>query len=116
MNKERCTQIEKEAYCNKGWPEKCSLKGPVKLYASFAAELTVQNGLLRKRSWLLRPVSIQLDMLDVQITCRSPRYSEMPLTRTSFTELSLNIGACLHLWKANFVTFSQERKVMKIDG
>ena len=39
MNKERCTQIEKEAYCNKGWPEKCSLKGPVKLYASFAAEL-----------------------------------------------------------------------------
>lgn len=64
MNKERCTQIEKEAYCNKGWPEECSLKGPVKLYASFAAELTVQNGLLRKRSWLLIPVSIQLDMLD----------------------------------------------------
>ena len=43
---EVCKQIM--GYCNKGWPEKCSLKGPVKLYAPFAAELTVQNGYYSK--------------------------------------------------------------------
>ena len=59
---EVCKQIM--AYCNKGWPEKCSLKGPVKLYAPFAAELTVQNGLLLKGSRLVIPASMRLDMLD----------------------------------------------------
>ena len=52
------------AYCNKGWPEKCSLKGSVKLYALFEAELTVQNGLLLKGSRLVIPASMRLDMLD----------------------------------------------------
>ena len=52
------------AHCIKGWPEKCSLKGPVKLYAPFAAELTVQNGLLLKGSRLVMATPMRLDMLD----------------------------------------------------
>ena len=59
---EVCKQIM--AYCNKGWPEKCSVKGPVKLYAPFAAALTIQNGLLLKGSRLVIPASMRLDMLD----------------------------------------------------
>ena len=45
---------------------KCSLKGPVKLYDPFAAELTVQNGLLLKGSRLVIPASTskRLDILD----------------------------------------------------
>ena len=58
---EVCKQIMD--YCNKGWPQRCSLKGPVKLYAPFAAEITVQNGLLLKGSRLDIPAS---------------RYSEIP--------------------------------------
>ena len=52
------------AYCNKGWPEKCSLKGPIKLYAPSAAELKVQNRLLLKGSRLVIPASMRLDILD----------------------------------------------------
>ena len=57
-----CKQIM--AYRNRGWPEKCSLEGPLKLYAPFAAELTVQNGLLLKGSRLVIPALMRLDMSD----------------------------------------------------
>jgi len=52
------------AFCDKGWLAKSCLKGPVKLYAPFAAELTVHNGLLLKGRRLVIPASMQLDMLD----------------------------------------------------
>ena len=37
-------------YCNKGWPNKDTLSGPVKPYFQFIGELNVQNGLLLKGS------------------------------------------------------------------
>lgn len=52
------------AYCEKGWPEKCSLKGLVKLDAPFTAEPPVKNGLLLKGSRLVVPASMRLDMFD----------------------------------------------------
>lgn len=59
---EVCNQMV--AYCEKGWPEKCSLKGLVKLDAPFAAEPPVKNGLLLKGSRLVVPASMRLDMFD----------------------------------------------------
>ncbi|KAK3708825.1 hypothetical protein QZH41_019571, partial [Actinostola sp. cb2023] len=48
----------------KGWPEKSQLKGPIKLYQPYAAELTVQNGLLLKGCQLVIPLSMRMEMLD----------------------------------------------------
>jgi len=59
---EVCKQIM--TYCNNGWPDKSSLKGPVKVYAQFSGELTVQQGLLLKGSRLVIPASMRLDVLD----------------------------------------------------
>ena len=57
---EICKQVT--AFCDKGCLAKSSLKGPVKLYAPFAAELTVHNGLLLKGSRLVIHASMRLDM------------------------------------------------------
>jgi len=51
-------------FCRKGWPEKSQLKGPIKLYQPYAAELTVQNGLLLKGCQLVIPLSMRMEMLD----------------------------------------------------
>ena len=51
-------------FCQKGWPEKSQLKGPLKLYQPYAAELTVQNGLLLKGCQLVIPLSMRMEMLD----------------------------------------------------
>lgn len=40
-------------YCEKGWLEKCFLKGLVKLDVFFVVEFLVKNGLLFKGSWLV---------------------------------------------------------------
>lgn len=53
-----CSQVLK--YCQEGWPDKHLLPGLVKPYFQFAAELTVQKGLLLKGSRIVIPVSLQL--------------------------------------------------------
>ena len=52
------------SYCTEGWPSKSTLKGPIKVYAQFAAELTVQHGLLLKGSRLVIPASMCSDILE----------------------------------------------------
>ena len=59
---EICRQIM--SYCTEGWPSKSTLKGPIKVYAQFAAELTVQHGLLLKGSRLVIPASMRSDILE----------------------------------------------------
>lgn len=51
-------------YCEKGWLEKCFLKGLVKLDVFFIVEFLVKNGLLFKGSWLVVLVLMWLDMFD----------------------------------------------------
>ena len=50
-------------YCFDGWPDQHQLTGIMKKYHSVAAELSVQNGLLLRRSRLVIPEALQLQVL-----------------------------------------------------
>ena len=43
-----CQRLKK--YCQEGWPDKSTLKGPYKPYVAVASELSVTNGLLLRGS------------------------------------------------------------------
>ena len=46
------------------WPEKQHVKGAIKPYYQFSGELSVQQGLLLKRTGLVIPTTMCLDILD----------------------------------------------------
>ena len=51
-------------YCRNGWPDKSTIKGPLKLYWPVAAELTVQNGLLMRGCRIVIPASQRMEILE----------------------------------------------------
>ena len=51
-------------FCQEGWPDKSSLKGPYKPYLAVASELCVANGLLLRGSRLVIPPNLQTDILN----------------------------------------------------
>ena len=51
-------------YCRNGWPDKSTIKGPLKLYWPVAAELTVQNGLLMRGCRTVIPASQRMEILE----------------------------------------------------
>ena len=57
-----CCEVIK--FCKKGWPDKPNLKGPVKLYQPFAADLTVIDGPLMKGSQVVVPAALRMEMLE----------------------------------------------------
>ena len=59
---EICSQIM--TYCKNGWPSNSTLKGPIKVYKPFAAELTVQHGLLLRGSRLVIPAPMRSNILE----------------------------------------------------
>ena len=62
LEDEICQQLM--LFCRKGWPDKSSLKGLVKLYQPFAAERNIHNGLILKGCGILVPSSMRSEILD----------------------------------------------------
>ena len=50
-------------YCQEGWPDKSTLKGPFKAYVAVASELCVANDLLLRGSRLVIPPKLRTDIL-----------------------------------------------------
>ena len=59
---ETCRQLKH--FCQSGWPSKHQVKGTLKAYHPFAAELTIQKGLLMRNSRIVIPSPAQCDILD----------------------------------------------------
>ena len=51
-------------YCQEGWPDKSTLKGPFKPYIAVASELCVANDLLLRGSRLVIPPKLRTDILN----------------------------------------------------
>jgi len=56
-----CQQLVQ--FCREGWPHHSKLKGTIKLYKSFANELSVQEGLLLRGSCIVIPPSLRKDIM-----------------------------------------------------
>jgi len=58
---EVCRQLM--TFCSNGWPPKDQIKGQVKKYFHVSSQLSVEDGLLFRGSWIVIPPSLQADML-----------------------------------------------------
>ena len=61
-NDETCQQLK--YFCQSGWPPKHQVKGKLKAYTPFTAELTIQKGLLMRNRRIVIPSLVQRDILD----------------------------------------------------
>ena len=57
-----CQEIAQ--YCQKGWPEKGILQGPVKRYYPVSSEISIINGILMRNRWFIISSVLQKQVLD----------------------------------------------------